>query len=146
MTDCHSQTSSVSTASVFKCLKHWSNLLGWPKSIRSEGGPQFQNIFGIFCAENNIFQELAAPYNQKSNRLAEAAVKNMKNIANAQLVEKIRLLYSTSGGTYQDRTDTASRNWFFGKISTFSKYHDKHKSFLPPLSPGHVGSSVRQLA
>ena len=59
----YDKLSSVSTASVIKCLKQWLNPLGWPKSIKSDGGHQFTKSFDIFCAANNIIHELAAPYN-----------------------------------------------------------------------------------
>lgn len=77
----------VSTPSVVKCLKNPGSIgWGWPKSICSDGWPQFTNIFNIFGAENNIIHELAAPYNPKCNGLAETAVKNVKKtffVANA---------------------------------------------------------------
>ena len=58
----------------------WFNLFGWPSSIRSDGGPQFRGEFTRFCETNKISHELSAPYNPKSNGLAEAGVKSVKNI------------------------------------------------------------------
>ena len=58
----------------------WFHVLGWPRSIRSDGGPQFRGEFSIFCEKSNIKLELSAPYNPRSNGLAESAVKIVKNI------------------------------------------------------------------
>jgi len=59
-------------------LVNWFNVLGWPAIIRSDGGPQFNNVFSKWCQDNNIKHELSAPYNPRGNGLAEAAVKNIK--------------------------------------------------------------------
>ena len=34
-----------STRAVTKILENWLNILGWPVSIRTDGGPQFQSEF-----------------------------------------------------------------------------------------------------
>ena len=54
--------------------------MGWPQSIRSDGGPQFRGEFGSFCEDNGIRHELSAPYNPRSNWLAESGVKIVKSI------------------------------------------------------------------
>ena len=71
---------STASDSVIRCLSSWFNLLGWLSSIRSDGGPQFWGDFTSFCAKHGIWHELSAPYNPKSNGLAEAGVKSVKNI------------------------------------------------------------------
>ena len=71
---------STTSESVICCLSSWFNLLGWPSSIRSDGGPQFRGDFTNFCLKHGIRHELSAPYNPKSNGLAEAGVKSVKNI------------------------------------------------------------------
>ena len=71
---------STTTSSVLKALSGWFNILGWPRSIRSDGSPQFWGEFSSFCEKNNIKHELSAPYNPRSNGLAEYAVKMVKNI------------------------------------------------------------------
>ena len=58
-------------------------MLGWPRYMRSDGGPQYRSELDTFCSNNNIKHELSSAYNPKSNGLAEAAVKNVK-----QLLEK----------------------------------------------------------
>ena len=65
---------------VIKTLSTWFNLFGWPSSIRSDGGPQFRGEFSRFCASHAIRHEVSTPYNPKSNGLAEAGVKSVKNI------------------------------------------------------------------
>ena len=69
---------STTSESVTRCLMTWFNLLGWPSSIRSDGGPQFRGDFSTFCQKHDIRHELSAPYNPKSNGLAEAGVSQLK--------------------------------------------------------------------
>ena len=66
-----------------KFLHH--DLFCWPSSIRSDGGPQFRGDFSHFCEKHGIRHELSAPYNPKSNGLAEAGVKSVKNILRKSL-------------------------------------------------------------
>ena len=74
------QLSSLSSRAIVNHLCSWFNLMGWPQSICSDGGPQFCGDFVQFCAENNIKHELSAPYNPRSNGLAESGVKIIKSI------------------------------------------------------------------
>ena len=69
---------SLTSETVIRTLSTWFNLLGWPSSIRSDGGPQFRGDFVSFCQQHGIRHELSAPYNPKSNGLAEAGVKSVK--------------------------------------------------------------------
>ena len=69
---------STTSESVTRCLMTCFNLLGWPSSIRSDGGPQFRGDFSTFCHKHDIRHELSAPYNPKSNGLAEAGVSQLK--------------------------------------------------------------------
>ena len=71
---------SLSLESIIKVLTSWFNTLGWPSSIRSDRGPQFCGDFPKFCLKYHIQHELSSPYNPKSNGLAEAGVKSVKNI------------------------------------------------------------------
>ena len=66
------------TKAITDILAGWFNLLGWPSSVRTDGGPQFCGPFREWCQAHNITQELASPYNPKANGLAESAVKNVK--------------------------------------------------------------------
>ena len=56
-------------------LVAWFDEFGWPKKIRSDGGPQFRQAFTSFCKLHGISHELASAYNPESKGLAEAAVK-----------------------------------------------------------------------
>ena len=71
---------STSSANVIKTLQSWFNVLGWPRSIRSDGGSQFRGKFSSFCDNYGIKHELASPYNPQSNDLAESGVKIVKNM------------------------------------------------------------------
>ena len=71
---------SLSSESIIKGLTSWFNTLGWLSSIHSDGGPQFCGDFPKLCQKYHICHELSSPYNLKSNSLAEAGVKSVKNI------------------------------------------------------------------
>ena len=67
-----STLSYTKSSAVIGTLKAWFNLLGWPQSIRSDSRPQFLSEFVKFCKDNSICHELSAPYNPRSNGLAES--------------------------------------------------------------------------
>ena len=73
-------TTVKTAAAVINVLKSWLNMLGWPQSVRSDGGPQFRGKFVKFCKENGIRHELSAPYNPRSNGLSESGVKIIRSI------------------------------------------------------------------
>ena len=76
----HSLTSTTSLA-VTRAIKKWFEYFSLPKSIRSDGRPQFRGeTFKTYCKDNGILHETSSPYNPESNGLAEAAVKNVKKL------------------------------------------------------------------
>ena len=62
----------TNTTSITNQLKQWFNLLEWPQTIRSEGGPQYRTEFDQFCKNHNIKHELTSPHNSQANGLAES--------------------------------------------------------------------------
>ena len=82
---CANELRSTNTAAVTKTLAKWCNTLGWPETILSDGGPQFLEEFDTFCKCHGVTHELSPAYSPQSNGLAEAVVKNTK-----QLFLKIR--------------------------------------------------------
>ena len=54
---------SLTSESVIRTLLTRFNLLGWPSSIRSDGGPKFRADFVSFYQQLGIRHELSAPYN-----------------------------------------------------------------------------------
>jgi hypothetical protein len=71
---------STVTSSVTKVLLAWFCEWGFPKVLRSDGGPQFRSEFKELCAKYNIEHELSSPYHPQSNGLAEAGVKSVKRL------------------------------------------------------------------
>ena len=71
---------SLTSDAIIKVLSLWFNMLGWPSSILSNGGPKFRGDFVQFCNKNGIHHELSALYNPKGNDLAKGGVKSVKNI------------------------------------------------------------------
>jgi hypothetical protein len=70
----------TATSDITRELLKWFYDWGFPRVIRSDGGPQFRRDFQLFCKDNFIRHEVSSPYNPQSNGLAEAAVKNVKRM------------------------------------------------------------------
>ena len=158
---------SLNTDTIIAILTNWFNILGWPSSIRSDGGPQFRGPFSSFCNKNNISHELAAPYNPKSNGLAEAGVKSLKSILRKSLhsnADPHFMLYEWRNVPRADGYSPAQ--FLFGRRqrtnlpilplqnhpinfneaasskdamhASSTDYHDLHKKSLPSLFPGQT--------
>ena len=156
---------SLTTSAVIKHLEAWFNVLGWPRVIRSDGGPQFGPQFTAFCDANSISHNLSSPYNPKSNGLAESGVKIVKYLMQKCLSsgeDLPRALYEWRNCPRSDGFSPAQL--FFGRRQVTSlpilekqyhpidlraaaavkdschnkskQLHDQHKKFLPGLFPG----------
>ena len=71
---------TTSTAAVVDDMVTWFNMFGWPSVARHDGGPQFRDIFSLFCSKHGIRNELSSAYMPQSNGLAESCVKAVKRI------------------------------------------------------------------
>ena len=112
------QLTSTSTASVINTLKTWFNVLGWPRVIRSVGGPQFRGEFSEFCKNFRFSHELPSPYNPRANGLADSGVKIVKSMLHKCLGEgkdMQRVLYEGRNLPKQHSYSPASL--CFGEIS-----------------------------
>jgi transposase InsO family protein len=89
---------TATTSAITKILSSWFNEFGWPKSIGSDGGPQFREQFKEFCASKKIVHELSSVRNPQSNGLAEAGVKRIK-----YLMEKCRTKEEFEAGLFAFR-------------------------------------------
>ena len=56
---------STTSASIINTLSDWFNLLGWPRSIRSDGGLQFRSEFSDFGQKYQIRHEVSSLYNPR---------------------------------------------------------------------------------
>ena len=120
---------NTNSANIIKILNNWLNILGFPKTIRSDGGPQFRTEFDKFCKSYNIIHELSSPYNPRSNGLAEQAVKTAKHLLIKCLADK---------SNFHD----ALQMWrCFPKKSSFSPaevfFGRRQRSLLPALQLHH---------
>ena len=84
---------STSTEKVTQCLVKWFQDFGFPKSIRTDGGPQFRGPFDQWCEDNSIIHELSSAYNPQSNGHAENGVKTAKHLL-AKVDANMRQFYS----------------------------------------------------
>ena len=73
-----SRLSSLSSKAVIDRLKTWFFLFGFPRSIRTDGGPQFRSEFRKFCDHYSVIHELSSPYHPEGNGAAEVGVKAVK--------------------------------------------------------------------
>ena len=68
------QLTGTHTAKIIEELSTIFNSFGWPKTICTDGGPQFRQEFRDICKANSIQHELASAHNPAYNGLAKAAV------------------------------------------------------------------------
>ena len=69
---------NLSTETITKYLLKIFQTYGYPRSIQSDGGPQFRGRFKTFCNELGIIHEASSPYNPHSNAQAESTIKSIK--------------------------------------------------------------------
>ena len=105
---------STTTSSVFKVLSEWFKLQGLPRSIKSDGGPQFSGEFADFCAKYQIKHEVSFPYNPWANGLADSAVKTVKNMLKKRLVWHGR---NRQSSLWVEKS--AARAWIFSLLTAF---------------------------
>ena len=77
---CSDPLRSTTSEKIIALLDSWFQILGYPKTIRTDGGPQYRKPFSDYCDLKNIKHEVSSPYNPKSNGLAENAVKSAKHL------------------------------------------------------------------
>ena len=61
-------------------LEGWINLYGYPRYLRSDGGPAFRAEFGDFAKAKGIQLDLSSAYNPTSNVVAEPGVGCVKKL------------------------------------------------------------------
>ena len=77
MVDCFSRYTwlhplkRLSSEAIISQFKKWFLHYGFPRTIRSYGGPQFRSTFKAFCDDFGIIHKASSPYNPRSNGLAE---------------------------------------------------------------------------
>ena len=79
----------TTSSAVCSALLKWFTDWGFPRIVRSDGGPQFRSEFRAFCTQWEIVHELSSPYNPTSNGLAEAAVKNVKKLIRRSAKDRV---------------------------------------------------------
>ena len=158
---------STTTSSVFKILSGCFYLLGWPRSIRSDEGPQFRSEFEDFCAKYQIKHGVSSPYNPRANGLAESAVNTVKNMLKKCLEEgedvnralhewrnlprehgfsPSQLLFGRRQRMLLPQPDSVYKQMDFEKAAMTKKKHfdaqgvryDRDKVSLPGLSVGQL--------
>jgi transposase InsO family protein len=72
--------SSQQTSSVLRTVEAHFLEHGYPRSMISDGGPQFRTEFQDYCKDHHIEYTPSSPYNSQSNGLAESSVKSMKHL------------------------------------------------------------------
>ena len=61
----------MSTDKTASKLTEWFNMLGWPRNIRSDGGPAFWKKFADWCESKVVKFDLSSAYHPQSNGSAE---------------------------------------------------------------------------
>ena len=155
--------SSLTTTAVTKCLDKWLYEIGFPRHIRTDGGPQFRGPFDEWCKEHSIIHEVSSPYHPQSNGHAESAVKTAKFLLDKVDAKPDAFRTHLFAWRNTPRKDGfAPADLFYGRRQRSSlpsvrpdlcnleaascarektrdeakAYYDAHAASLPPLSPG----------
>lgn len=104
---------STSTEKVTDKLAEWFYEHGWPRKIRSDGGPQFRSEFKQFCESHGIQHELSSAYNSRSNGLAESGVKSLKKLVLSCGKGKFSLAECIASWRNMSRADGCSPSQLF---------------------------------
>ena len=108
--------SSTSTQAVTDKLDSWFLDFGYPLHIRSNGGPQFRQIFDDWCSSRHILHQLSSPYHPQSNGHAENAVKQAKYLLEKTDANLRQFRIHLSAWRTTPRADGASpADIFFGR-------------------------------
>ena len=134
-----SKLSSLTSRSVIIKLREWFELFGYPRTIRTDGGPQFRSEFAAFCRNFSISHETSSPYHPRSNGSAEASVKNMKNL----LIKSTPSTFAENLSIWRNTCSTKGESpafLFFGRrlrtsVPVLSTFH--------PLTPQNTEPSIR---
>ena len=147
-----SKLSSLTSKAVIDRLRGWFLLFGFPKTLRSDGGPQFRSEFRNFCDNRGILHQVSSPYNSQSNGSAESGVKilkaTMKKCHPSCWDEAFAMLRHAC-----DKSGRSSSSLFFGRtvrssLPTVSDTQPLRKSMnieFPPDKLRHlcIGQQVR---
>ena len=68
----------MTTEETIEKLEDIFNVVGWPESIRSDGGPAFRKEFGEWCKSKGIKWELSSSYYARSNGSCEVRIGTSK--------------------------------------------------------------------
>ena len=83
---------SLNASATIRATKECFSLLGIPREIMSDNGPQFQREYNEFCEEWNIAHTTSSPRYAKSNGFIERQIRYIKPI--------IKKCISSSGDVY----------------------------------------------
>ena len=106
------QLHKTDTGAVIRKMTESFILLGWPRTMRSDGGPQYRTVLDLFCSRNNIKHMLSSAYNPRSNGLDEAAVNQVKLLLEKMRVASALSLHSIAGETCRGGMETAQSSCF----------------------------------
>ena len=155
LVDCYSgypmvaKLNQLHTSAITDILSDWFAEFGYPKIIRTDGGPQFRDEFNRFCEAHGIKKETSSPYFPQSNGLAEAAVKQAK-----RLLKKVEYKFKAFKKAFlhwrnTPRVDSKSpAQLFFGFRQNFGQAEQKPPVFIDRTSaslPKRASNDLRNL-
>ena len=133
---------SLNTRAITKQLTAWFNDFGFPKIIRTDGGPQFRSEFLEFCRASGIQKELTSPYNPQANGLAESAVKQMKYLVQKVGKNEIKFKQALLAWRNTPRADGISpAQMMFGFRQNFGQGSDT-KTFVDRVTTNRERTSA----
>ena len=121
----------TSTSDIIGILNRIFSEYGYPKRIRSDGGPQFRTEFKAFCIKKAIIHEQSSPYYPQSNGHAESGVKIAKYLLLKTGGDKDKFREALSSWRNTPKSNGKSPSeLMFGRIlrSTLPRYQPSSKN------------------
>ena len=126
--------SSLTSTAVIERLKNWFFLFGFPRTIRTDGSPQFRTEFREFCEASGIVHEVTSPYNPASNGGAESGVKIVKTLMKKTKPSAYNKALSLLRNTCSSNGSTPSSLFFSRVVRTATPVLDNTQPLTQPSS------------
>ena len=137
---------SLATNSITKRLNSICREFGYPRSVRTDGGPQFRGEFKSFCNKYGIIHEVSSPYNHPSNGQAEVNIRMARQLIMKTSASEFEEAFSEWKNT--ERNDKPSPNKLFFKQNLHLQPPtlDRNQPLTPDLNPACRKDKLRPLA
>ena len=131
------------TKAVTDILDKITRVFGIPLICRTDSGPQFQGPFDEYCRKNGIIHETSSPYNPRSNRHAEAAVKAAKYLLLKTTPAEFPAALAAWSNTNKEDKPSPNKLMFCRKVRDGKVIFKSHLEVKVPNKYHHIPKSVK---